>query len=256
MDIFDGLRVIGRWWFVTVPLALLALLLASFGTAGIDPEYAARGSVMLVSPGLPTGDDSDLTNPLLFQSGALEVAAEVAALSANTPQVAQILSDEGLSTGYEVGTQNRTPIVLIETRGPTREVATNTAVRVVDLIQQDLRLRQDAAGAPDDQRITVEIISLSAIGGADYGGRNRVRVASAVVGLGLAFLTAFVLEGASRRRHMTEGDEPDEMPHDDQHRNRQRHETRSVVSNHDADHDLDVADYADVARRSEPEPAE
>jgi hypothetical protein len=210
VDIIDVLRLVARWWYVTVPVVLLSFGAAVVGTTGIQPEYRAEGSVLFVSPSVlaatdGSGDETRV-NPLLVGSSGLTTAAEVASLAINTPQVAEILESEGLSSEFAVGSSSRSPILLIEARALSRATATATVLRVAELIEEDIALRQDAADAPENQRVTTSVISLSAVGGADYGGRMRIQVLVIVLGVALALALAFLLDGNRRRR--TAGGQP------------------------------------------------
>ncbi len=49
------------------------------------------------------------------------------------------------------------------------------------------------------------MIGLSAVGGADYGGRGRIRVAVFVLGAGASLGLAFLLEGLRNRRAEARG---------------------------------------------------
>jgi hypothetical protein len=212
MDIFDGLRVVARWWFVVVPILIVSITVAFVSTDNIDPEFSAEASVLFVGPNVRETDTAGLEaiNPILVQPSALTTTAEVAALSANTVQVRTLLGREGFSTDYSVAAQRSNPIVIVETRAPTRDLATTSALRVVEVIDEDLRLRQDAADAPAEQRVSTTIIGVSAVGGADYGGRNRARIALVVIGIGLAVGAAFLMEGRSRRAPKSSSDDLDD----------------------------------------------
>jgi hypothetical protein len=206
----------GRWWFITLPLFVLTITAAAVMSTSIQPEFTARGSMVLNGP---SGTGEEVVNPLLSQNGALPTAAYVTSLSVTSPQVIRILEDEGLSSSYDVAAQDRLPIILLETRADDRKIATDTALRLVELIDADLRLRQDAAAVPADQRVSADVISISSVGGADYGGRKRLQIAIFALGLGMTASSAFVAEGArQRRRKRSElGDDDDQgvVPTDD-----------------------------------------
>ena len=209
MDVFDALRVIARWWFVALPMLVLSLVAAIVLSSGIAPEYQAEGSVLFVGPlvreSTTTPGETEAINPLLEQPSALTTAAVISSLSMSSPQVATILADEGLSTDYEVGVESRTPILLLLVRADSRDLATATALRLAELVDDDVRLRQEAADVPLDQRVTTNVIGLSAVGGADYGGRNRIRLAVFILGAGTSFGLAFLLEGLRNRRAAAPG---------------------------------------------------
>ena len=200
VDIFDVIKLVLRWWYVTLPLLVLTFVAAALVSERVQPEFTAQGSIILQGPGTDAGGDAAVTNPLLSQNGALPTTAYVTALAATTPQVATILAEEGLSTSYDVAAQDRMPIILLETRASSRESATNTLLRLVELIAEDVRLRQEVADVVADQRVTAEVIGVSASGGADYGGRTRLRIVIVLFGLLATIGSAFALEALARRK--------------------------------------------------------
>lgn len=204
MDILDGIRVLFRWWFVTIPMVAITVGAALVATGGYQPEYQAEGSLLFVGPIVtPTDDEmsgSTAINPLLEQPAALTTTAVVSSLALQTPRVVGILASEGLSTDFDVGTETRLPILLIQTRAESRESATATALRLFELVDEDIDGRQAAANVPADQRVTTNIIGISAVGGADYGGRMRMRLVIGMLGLGATAGLAFVFDGIRRRR--------------------------------------------------------
>jgi hypothetical protein len=215
MDIFDGLRVVLRWWFVTVPLLVISILGALLLTRNIQPEYTAEAAILFVGPSVREVEVDDTiefesVNPLIEQPASLATAALVASLKATSPQIKNILADEGLSTDYETGVQDRTPVLLLLIRAQSEDVPIATALRLVDLIEQDIRTQQAAADIPPDQAVTISVIGLSSVGGADYGGRNRARIAMVAFGAGASFGAAFFLEGRRRRRESAKRHTPAE----------------------------------------------
>lgn len=203
MDFLDLAKLMYRWWFVTLPLVLLTLVSALIVSSRVQAEYTARGSINLVAPTVTFDEEASTVNPLLSVNGALPTTAYVTALSATSPDVANLLASEGLSTSYDVAAQDRLPIILLETRAESREIATDTAERLVEIIDQDLQFKQDAAVVPAEDRVTAEVISVSIVGGADYGGRLRLRIA--IIGFGLVATVgvAFLLESLSSRGKAT-----------------------------------------------------
>lgn len=203
MDFLDVAKLLARWWYVTMPLVLLTITAAFIVSQGIQPEFTAQGSVLVVAPSADeTGQGAGGSNPLLTQNAALPTTAYVTSLALTSPQVGFLLGEEGLSTSYDVAVEDRLPIILLETRAPTRELATNTALRIVELIEDDLRLRQDAADVPSAERVSSVVIGVSSSGGADYGGRERLRIVVTALGLMLTLGAAFLLEGVAQRRRL------------------------------------------------------
>lgn len=212
MDIFDGARVVARWWFVALPIVVITAAASVLFTSGIQPEYTAEGSVLMLGPAVRESEDEpgefDTLNPLIDQPSALETVAVVVALSIDGPEVRNILAAEGLSTAFALGTERGVPIILLETRADARNIALRTAERLAELIDEEVRLRQVAGDVPQSERVTTSVVQLGAVGGADFGGRTRVRILVGALGVGTAFGAAFLLEGLKRRR--SEAAEPSE----------------------------------------------
>lgn len=214
-------RILLRWSPVIVPLAILSLVFAIRQTSEIDPEHTSTVSVLLTGPNearitdFETGEvNIEDVNPLNSLGGSFPTVAEVTAIAMSEGGVLDQLQDEGLSTNVVVWVESRSPIINVEAVHGDADVAAATTDRMVELIGENLQQRQDALEAPETDRITPQKIADSTVGGADFGGRTRVRIALAVVGLGLSGMLAFVLEGlyqlftraraAQRRRGMTD----------------------------------------------------
>jgi len=255
VDLFDVTKLTFRWWYVTVPLLVLTLVSAAVVSARVQPEFTAEGSLIVVGPANAAPVDTDeepvVVNPLLSQSGALPTTAYIAALAASSPQVARILAEEGLSTAYDVAAQTRLPIILLEARAQSRDVATNTALRLVELIDDDLRLRQEAADVPPDQRVTVDVIDVSSAGGGDYGGRTRLRIVIVLFGLLATVAAAFALEAARRRRSERPVESDGEPSTDDSSTTGSDSDDRISGKDDDPEADYD-AEYGTGDERSAP----
>lgn len=198
-------RILLRWSAIVLPLIGLSVYLAATQTSDIDPDYTAAVSVLLVGPNevrttdFETGDvDIDPINPLNNLGGSLGTVATVTNISVSDDPTRQSLVDEGLTDAYAVWSESRSPIINIEVVDSDPDVALATTARLVDLIVADLKQRQDDLGAPDDERISGLLIDESTLSEPDFEGRDRVRIAIFVVGLGLSLATAFVLEGLSQ----------------------------------------------------------
>lgn len=204
MDIFDGVKVMLRWWFVVVALFAVTLAAAMSMTSDIQPEYRAEAAVLMVGPAVRESSsrpgEFESLNPLLDQPSVLATVALVVSLSVQGPQAEQILADEGLTASFEVGVERNAPIVLLETRAESRDVALRSAQGLAEIIDEEVRLRQDAADVPANERVTTSVIQLAAVGGADYEGRNRTRLLILGLGIGMTVAVVFLLEGYRRRR--------------------------------------------------------
>lgn len=207
VGVFGIAGVLLKWWFVVLPLVGLSLFLAQTTTDSIQPEYTADVSMIVVGSSEvlaidpETGDiEIEDVNPLIALGTTLNTVASILALGMLDDAVLTTLDDEGLSTAVEVTVADRSPILTFEVTDRSREVAGDTADRMIELVQGDLERRQDELGAPDANRLFVQPIKTTTLGGADFGGRSRVRIAFAAVGVGLSCTVAYLLEALVQGR--------------------------------------------------------
>lgn len=265
MDFFDLAKLFLKWWFIVVPMVVLTLGVSLLLSDRVQPEFTASGSMILNGPSVSEqgdevdGDDANVSNPLV-SSGGLPTTAYVTALSVGSPQVASILADEGLATSYDVAAETRLPIIRFETRSGSREGATQTAIRLVELIEDDLSLRQEAAGVPAGERVTTEVIDIAAAGGGDYSGQNRFRIVVIALGLACTIAVVFLVESLSQRRRdrATDGENGDapehsagELEHDDE----PEHRTIELEHHDEPEHRAGEPEHSAIELEHDDEPA-
>jgi len=197
------LRILLKWSFVVAPLAALTVWIALSQSDGIEPEYMAEASVLLVGPNELILEDFETgvttveqINPLQTLGGTLGTVAKVISLGMADPSVEALLEADGLATNHVVWVDGNSPIVRMEAFDNQPEIANLTVVRLTEMIFSDLEELQDSLEAPESNRIEAKRISSGLVGGPDFGARTRFRLAVAAVGFALSAASAFILEGA------------------------------------------------------------
>ena len=186
-------RILLRRWYVLVPLAVGAVIVAVVVTDDIEPEYTSDTSVLFVGSNTVQVIDAETgeleiedVNPLITLGSSLNAVAAIMALAMSDADVLEQLAEEGLSTDVAVGAANRSPIVGIRVRDSHEATARATSDRMVELLAEELDRRQDELGAPEADRVFVETISGGTVEGPDFGQRNRARFGLMAFGLVLA----------------------------------------------------------------------
>jgi hypothetical protein len=214
VDLWNTLQVVLRRWYVVVPLLIVTAVVTLSATNGIDPEYHASASMILLGPTgpAPTGDPADEDrvagsgNPY---AGSLSITATALQVAASGGKTSQDLAEAGLSTDYVITVPSRAPIlnVLVDADSPDEAVATvQEAVRLVGVRLEELEAQ---VGVPAGDKIRVDVLRISDVGSTDYQARNRLRILLVVLGVILSVGAAVLVDsGAAKLRRRKQPSEP------------------------------------------------
>jgi hypothetical protein len=207
MDLMSLVRLMARHWRVTVPAAVLTVMLVVAAFMLKSPSYTAGASVVLFSPPLaPSAED----NPGVAQStgenpftryGDLAVVADIVARKMNGDDIQAELKDEGV-TGYTViaNRLTRGPVIDVTGTGPDPATAIGSAKAAVAKFDSVLTEMQEAEGADPAYLITSAPVEPPDRAVAQVGSTMRTAIALlALGGLGTLAL-AVAAEAFSRRR--------------------------------------------------------
>ena len=156
MDVLSVLRLLARHWRVTVPAALLTVLLIVAAFRFSSPTYEATGSIVLLSPrslltSMPVPEPAPAPtvgqNPFA-RYGDLAVVADILARVLDSDSKRAEFESQGV-TGYDVVVNRfqRGPVVDVTGQGPNPEAAirsTEIVLKEVNAVLSDL---QEAEGA-------------------------------------------------------------------------------------------------------------
>lgn len=192
MDLWELLKVMGRRWYVTVPVLLVTAIVAVTLPPTIDPEYRASGTMILVGP---AGTTANL-NP--FVSAGLGTNAEAAAIVVTSPNSKAIVDEQGLSTDYTVEPDG--PVMVVTALAGSSVEAVNTVTFVEQLLNDQLVDLQTQAAVPEDALLSVVPLIPDVIATPVYQSRLRATILTVVVGVLTTVLLVMAVEGLSRRR--------------------------------------------------------
>jgi hypothetical protein len=212
MDVLSVLRLLTRHWRVTVPAALLTVLLVGAAFRSSSPTYEATGSIVLLPP--PEAPDVQPSsepvppatvgqNPFA-RYGDLSVVADILARVLDSDSRQADFESQGV-TGYEVVVNRfqRGPVVDVTGQGPNPDAAIRSTEIVLQEVNAVLSDLQEAEGADPNYFIHGASVELPSTATPMYGSTVRTAIAALAVGalgtLGLAVL-AEVIAGRREAR--------------------------------------------------------
>jgi hypothetical protein len=209
MDVVSVLRLLTRHWRVTVPAALLTVLLIGAAFRSSSPTYEATGTIVLLPP--PEAPDVQPSSepappPTVGQNpfaryGDLSVVADILARVLDSDSRRAEFESQGV-TGYDVVVNRfqRGPVIDVTGLGPNPEAAIRSTEIVLEDVNAALSDLQEAEGADPNYFIHSASVELPSTATAMYGSTVRTAIAALVVGalgtLGLAVLAEVI----ARRR--------------------------------------------------------
>lgn len=211
MDLGTLIRILLRRWYVVLPLLAITLITAVQIGRSIDPDYQARGSVLLIGPNISQGDE---VNPLAELRSPLNTTALAIGLIAVDEQTRTEVRQLGFQGTYEVDVTPNTPIINIRVRATTPEQALLTLEAVIDAVKLKLDERQRGVDAPEDSLIQGETLTKTTTSRALYGSRDRAVAGIMAVGLVAAASAAVLFEAyvvAPARREEDEDEDPNKV---------------------------------------------
>jgi hypothetical protein len=218
MDVVSVLRLLARRWRVTVPAALLTVLLIGAAFRSSSPMYEATGSIVLLPP--PEAPDVQPSSepappPTVGQNpfaryGDLSVVADILARVLDSDSRQAEFESQGV-TGYDVVVNRfqRGPVIDVTGLGPNPEAAIRSTEIVLEDVNATLSNLQESEGADRNYYIHSATVELPSTATAMYGSTVRTAIAALAVGalgtLGLAVLAEVI---ARRRERSTAAADP------------------------------------------------
>jgi hypothetical protein len=207
MDLMSLVRLMARHWRVTVPAAVLTVMLVVAAFMLKSPSYTAGASVVLFSPpAVPSAEDNPDVAPAtgdnpFIRYGDLAVVADIVARKMNGDDVKAELEAKGV-TGYTVVANRvtRGPVIDVTGSGPDPAAAMGSAEATVAKFDSVLKELQQAEGADPAYLITSAPVEPPDTAHAQVGSTLRTAIALlAIGGLGTLAL-AVAAEAFTRRR--------------------------------------------------------
>jgi hypothetical protein len=158
MDLWDVAKVMWRRRWVALPLLLLSMVAAVFALMTVPPDYQVTGQVAITPPAAaddPVGGPVRPKNPYTVVS-----LGQLTSLYLNRPEAKRQLAAEGLSPNYEMSMETFN-LALVEIKVTAKSVpqATQTLARLIELLRDEFRHRQDAFNLAPEKKINPEVLN-------------------------------------------------------------------------------------------------
>lgn len=196
MDFWLLASRLGRRWYLTVPLAVGAVLLAMSVSSSVKPTFSAETQVLLA----PQGAADSTANPLLLATQSqLSAATQSVVFVLESPASAAERQSDAPGADVEFSLIEEAPIVLVAVTADDSESVQQGTQAALDQLGSVLRSIEDPLGTTSGERIeTVQLASPTVV--EEAGDRRRVLVGvliGALLGVGLLVLAC---DQALRRR--------------------------------------------------------
>lgn len=170
MDLARATRHLRRRWPLLVGLLALTVLAVLRVGAGVNHEYAASATAVVVSaPGHYYGPEP---------YGSVQHTTDVLRVILDSPTTRARVARDGLTPTYTVTGRDRHTTFSITARSPDPELSLATTARVLEIAAQELTTRQEAAEVPVASRYGVHVLSEPTLPHtAPWRTRNMVLVA-------------------------------------------------------------------------------
>ncbi|MBV6509245.1 MAG: hypothetical protein JJLCMIEE_02314 [Acidimicrobiales bacterium] len=238
MDLFGVIKVVWRRWYVALPLLVLTVVATLVSAATVAPDYAAEGSVLLVSPLPETAETTDTTlatdeadpfgtgdttaetspadpaseNPLLVVPGGVTSTAQALQLAMTSSDFRQEVDAAGFYSDYEIEVESRSPIINFYVTGSDAELVVETLDHLVGTANDKLAEVQLEAGATENALITSQLLAMDSEAAPDYGSRTKMAIVVAVIGLVVTVGVPVAMEGISQMRRRSAGADQSDQP--------------------------------------------
>jgi hypothetical protein len=207
MDVRKTLQILGRRWYIAVPLLLLTVA-ASAAMAARPGPYQSESQVVL----LPSAQSSKLAggNPYLSFDDSLTLTADLLRRLLINPPLVQSLGKNGYGSSYQVVDDPLTagPVLDITVTGTSKDSVEHTLAGVTNEAGRQLRLMQGHV-APIDL-ITLKTVSYDSKASLLLTRKARTPLVALAIGLVLtvAVPLAFDAAAADRRKSRSRARSP------------------------------------------------
>lgn len=207
MDLVSLFRLLGRRWWIVVPVAALGSAGLVATIVAVPPTYDATASVVLLGPPTPPEVEATQTaapddqNPYA-QFGDLSVVVDVLRRIMESPTTEHLLEEEGVTEDYTVAANveiRRGPIIDVLTEGATRREAIEANRIVVDHLLAELAEIQERQGTDVDYWITAEQVVVPDDAERSYSSTIRRAIAVGALAVAAVIASAALADSVAQR---------------------------------------------------------
>lgn len=214
VDIWESAKVLGRRWYIVVPILATFALAAIFVGGQIDPEYRASASMVILPQ---AADDGALfqsrsaegpSNPLDYLGGQTTLTG--LQLIVGTEATRGELAAAGFSPSYSISVDAKDPLMLVEVIDRDPVVVQATVDELTIRVQEELDTLQATVRSPTSELLEIHVLNQTQLPTEDYGSRMRIRIILAMLGILAASGAALLTEAWSTGRAGRAQREPQE----------------------------------------------
>ncbi|MFJ3905514.1 O-antigen ligase family protein [Streptomyces sp. NPDC090025] len=204
MSIAEIFRVLGRRWYVMVPITLLSLFAGGYLYTTVPVAYESQSQLALLNSARVAKPAPSYGNTLAYASGSLIGTADVLIRALQSAETVEVLRAHGVTDEYGVdfAAQAEGPLLTLTVKGSDPELVLAETRRLTDFAAEQLQDLQEQARVPDGYYVQSARIVPPQKPVSQPKSRYQKVAAVIVFGVAGGFLLAFVVEtwASARRR--------------------------------------------------------
>jgi uncharacterized iron-regulated membrane protein len=226
MNIWGVLKIIGRRFYIVVPIFAAGCVLAYTHGKQVAPSYRAQAYVTLQGPtaanqaiaGLPGQTQQVQLNPLLNSDDGLlapESARLILAEASNKARQDAVAA--GVDPGYSIiQPSGKSAVMIVESNTPNQRLSLATVQFGINHLTVDLNAEQQGFLSNPTQRVTLQTVIPPETTGVATAGKRKVEIvigsAGAIVAILLALLVEALAIALRKRRPSRRHEAPQALP--------------------------------------------
>ena len=203
MDLWQTIKVVGRRWYVSAPVFLLALAIAGGIAVTTKHQYESTGTVILRQPsaGQVPPHSGAPANPMLAFADSLTTDAQLLIQTLNSPAaMADVGAQGGTATFKAIVGPGQGPFIMVTADALTPGPTTTTVELVLRYATQQLQLREKAAGAPVASYIVLDDVIAPTPAALKACGKSRFAGVAFILALVASLTVTYLADAYLRRR--------------------------------------------------------
>lgn len=204
MDLWQTVKVVGRRWYISVPVFVLGLVLAAAASLTAKHQYESTGTVVLRLPsagqdkGPPAGNPA---NPMLAFSDSLTTDASLLIQTLNSPAAVATVGAKGGTATFTASSGDLNGPFIMVTADALTPGSTEATVELAFRYAEDQLVRSEqAVGAPPASYIVLEDVVTPTPPALKAGGRSRFAGVAVILALVLCLTVTYTVDTYLRRR--------------------------------------------------------
>ena len=204
MDLWQTIKVLGRRWYISIPVFVLGLALAGAASLTAKHQYESTGTVVLRLPsageGPPAGNPA---NPMLAFSDSLTTDASLLIQTLNSPAAVAAVGARGGTATFTASSGLLNGPFIMVTADALTPGATKATVELAFRYAEDQLVRSEqAVGALPPSYIVLEDVVTPTPPALKAGGKSRFAGVTVILSLVLCLTVTYVVDTYLRRRRV------------------------------------------------------